>query len=210
MRFATQAAEILAKLDSEIERNVYTAEVSRMTGVEESALQNEIQKRMRQADESFAQEAQRRRIQRQRQYGEVEKEEAGVIDAQKSLLYFSASHQHIYEILQNILTPEDFPTKAYADAFTAIGTLWAEAGNVFPAELISFFEDAQTQRQITAIFAAQPLEDAEFDLQKAIKEAVTILKRNRIEREMAQAQTVEQIQACIEQKRKLEALHITI
>ena len=210
VRFATQAAEILAKLDSEIERNVYTAEVSRMTGVEESALQNEIQKRMRQADESFAQEAQRRRIQRQRQYGEVEKEEAGVIDAQKSLLYFSASHQHIYEILQNILTPEDFPTKAYADAFTAIGTLWAEAGNVFPAELISFFEDAQTQRQITAIFAAQPLEDAEFDLQKAIKEAVTILKRNRIEREMAQAQTVEQIQACIEQKRKLEALHITI
>lgn len=210
VRFATQAAEILAKLDNEIERNVYTAEVSRMTGVEESALQNEIQKRMRQADQSFAQEAQRRRIQRQRQYGGVEKEEAGVMDAQKSLLYFSASHQHIYEILQNILTPQDFPTKAYADAFTAIGTLWAEAGNVFPAELISFFEDAQTQRQITAIFAAQPLQGEDFDLQKAINEAVIILKRNRIAQEMAQAQTAEQIQACLEEKRKLEALHITI
>lgn len=37
VRFATEAAEILAKLDSEIERNVYLGEVSRVTGVEEEA-----------------------------------------------------------------------------------------------------------------------------------------------------------------------------
>ena len=42
VRFATEAAEILAKLDSEIERNVYLGEVSRVTGVEEEAIRSEI------------------------------------------------------------------------------------------------------------------------------------------------------------------------
>ena len=69
VRFATEAAQILTKLESDIERDVYTAEVSRMTGVEESAIQNEIRKLRRKEDEAFQQEAQKRQVQMQRQYG---------------------------------------------------------------------------------------------------------------------------------------------
>ncbi len=60
VRFATEAAEILSKLDSEIERNVYLGEVSRVTGVEEEAIRREIQKLMRKEDEAFRKEAEKR------------------------------------------------------------------------------------------------------------------------------------------------------
>lgn len=210
VRFATEAAQILTKLESDIERDVYTAEVSRMTGVEESAIQNEIRKLRRKEDEAFQQEAQKRQIQMQRQYGGREKEDKGLLDAQKSLLYFSASHRHIYEILQKVLDKDDFPTEVYGKAFEAMGTLWEEAGNVFPAELISFFEEGEAQRRVTEIFAAQPPADDGFDLQKAVNEAAKVLKRAKIDRKTAQASTVEEIQQLVEEKRKLEALHITI
>ncbi|MBR5122437.1 MAG: DNA primase [Anaerotignum sp.] len=54
VRFATEAAETLAKLDSEIERNVYLGEVSRVTGVEEKAIRAEIDKLLRKEDEDYA------------------------------------------------------------------------------------------------------------------------------------------------------------
>lgn len=181
-----------------------------MTGVEESAIQNEIRKLRRKEDEAFQQEAQKRQIQMQRQYGGREKEDKGLLDAQKSLLYFSASHRHIYEILQKVLDKDDFPTEVYGKAFEAMGTLWEEAGNVFPAELISFFEEGEAQRRVTEIFAAQPPADDGFDLQKAVNEAAKVLKRAKIDRKTAQASTVEEIQQLVEEKRKLEALHITI
>ena len=81
---------------------------------------------------------------------------------------------------------------------------------MFPAELISFFEEGEAQRRVTEIFAAQSPADDGFDLQKAVNEAAKVLKRAKIDRKTAQASTVEEIQQLVEEKRKLEALHITI
>lgn len=210
VRFATEAAAVLSKLDSDIERNVYTAQVSRMTGVEESALQSEIKKQRQKEEFDFQREAEQRRMRLQRQYGQAEQEEKGVLEAQKIVLYFSANHQHIYQILQQVLSKEDFPTTVYAKAFEAIGILWKEEGNVFVAELISFFEDAASQRRVTEIFTTQSLDEENYDLSKGINEAVTLLKRTNIDRKMAHSTDIEEIQGLLEEKRKLEALHITI
>ena len=87
MRFATEAAEILAKLDSEIERNVYLGEVSRVTGVEEEAIRSEIRKLMRKEDEAFQKEAERRQQNLKTYSVEGRKTEKGLLEAQRSLLY---------------------------------------------------------------------------------------------------------------------------
>ena len=60
VRFATEAAEILAKLDSEIERNVYLGEVSRVTGVEEEAIRSEIRKLVQKEDAAYQRETEKR------------------------------------------------------------------------------------------------------------------------------------------------------
>ncbi|MBM6829899.1 DNA primase [Anaerotignum lactatifermentans] len=210
VRFATEAAQALTKLDNEIERDVYTAEISRMTGVEEGAIKNEIRKLLRKEDAAFQKEAEQKRLQAKRQYGAGRQEEKGLLEAQKNLLYLCAGHGHIYEVLQELLEDDDFTSEVYREAFREMGLLWQKSGNVFPAELVSHFEKPEEQKLITEIFAAQVPMDEGADLQKAVTEAVKWMKRTKIDRMTAQAASAEDLQRLVEAKRKLDALHITI
>lgn len=211
VRFATEAAEILAKLDSEIERNVYLGEVSRMTGVEEEAIDSEIRKLMRKDEETFRREAEQRRQQNRKAYsGAGVKTEKGLLEAQKNLLFVSAQYQGIYEKLKTVLEETDFTEEIFRRTFSAIGQLWQESGTVFPADLVSRFEEPQEQKAVTEIFAMQLSAENEADLEKAVNEQVKRLKRTKIDHLLANAASAEEIQRLVEAKRKLDSLYITI
>lgn len=210
VRFATEAAEILAKLDSEIERNVYLGEVSRVTGVEEEAIRSEIRKLVRKEEEAFQKEAERRQQNLKTYSIEGRKTEKGLIEAQRSLLYYCAQHQGVYETLKTILAEDDFTEEVFRRAFGYIGELWSASGHVFPADLVSCFEETKEQKMATEIFAVQLPTENGADMEKAINEQVRRLKRTKIDHLMANAATVEEIQRLVEAKRKLDSLYITI
>lgn len=210
VRFATEAAEILAKLDSEIERNVYIGEVSRVTGVEEEAIRSEIGKLMRKEDEAFQKEAERRQQNLKTYSIEGRKTEKGLMEAQRSLLYYCAQHQGVYDILKTIIEEDDFTEEVFRRAFGYIGELWSSSGHVFPADLVSRFEETKEQKMVTEIFAVQLPAENGADMEKAINEQVRRLKRTKIDHLTANATTVEEIQRLVEAKRKLDSLYITI
>ena len=211
VRFATEAAEILSKLDSEIERNVYLGEVSRVTGVEEEAIRSEIRKLMQKEDEAFQKEAEKQRQQNFRNYtAEGRKVEKGLIEAQRNLLYYSAQHQGVHETLRKILAEDDFTEDVFRRAFHHIGELWSSSGHVFPADLVSRFEETKEQKMATEIFAVQLPTENGADMEKAINEQVRLLKRTKIDHLTATATTVEEIQEMVEARRKLDSLYITI
>lgn len=210
VRFATEAAEILAKLDSEIERNVYLGEVSRVTGVEEEAIRSEIGKLMRKEDEAFQKEAERRQQNLKTYSIEGRKTEKGLMEAQRSLLYYCAQHQGVYDILKTIIEEDDFTEEVFRRAFGYIGGLWSSSGHVFPADLVSRFEETKEQKMVTEIFAVQLPAENGADMEKAINEQVRRLKRTKIDHLTANATTVEEIQRLVEAKRKLDSLYITI
>ena len=210
VRFATEAAQTLAKLDSEIERNVYLGEVSRVTGVEEEAIRSEIRKLMRKEDETFQKEAERRQQNLKNYTAEGRKVEKGLIEAQRNLLYYAAQHQGVYDILKTILTEDDFTEDVFRRAFGHIGELWSLSGHVFPADLVSRFEETKEQKMATEIFAVQLPAENGADMEKAINEQVRYLKRTKIDHMTANATTVEEIQKLVEAKRKLDSLYITI
>lgn len=210
VRFATEAAEILAKLDSEIERNVYLGEVSRVTGVEEEAIRSEIGKLMRKDEEAFQKEAERRQQNLKTYSIEGRKTEKGLMEAQRSLLYYCAQHQGVYDILKTIIEEDDFTEEVFRRAFGYIGELWSSSGHVFPADLVSRFEETKEQKMVTEIFAVQLPTENGADMEKAINEQVRRLKRTKIDHLTANATTVEEIQRLVEAKRKLDSLYITI
>lgn len=210
VRFANEAADVLSKLDNEIERNVYAGEVSRMTGVEESAIRNEIKKRVDKEEQSFQAEAEKRRREATKPASVSLKKDKALIEAQRSLLFYCAAEQSIYNSLKEILQPSDFSEELYYRVFVAIGELWQTVGNVFAAELVSYFEELAEQKQVTEIFAVQIPTQTREDLQKGIHEWVKYLKRKKIEAGIATAKTVEDIQRMKEEQRKLETLYITI
>lgn len=210
VRFATEAAKILAGLDSEIERNVYLGEVSRMTGVEEKAIQREISKLMQKEDAVFQKQAVQRQ-QNLKSYGTAEgKADKGLREAQRSLLYYSTQQQGVYESLKDVLEREDFTEETFRRAFDYIGELWTTSGHVFPADLVSCFEETGEQKTVTEIFATQLAVTQRADMEKAINEQVRLLKRARIEHLTVIANTAEEIRSLLEARRTLESLHITI
>jgi len=202
VRFATEAAEILAKLDSEIERNVYLGEVSRVTGVEEEAIRSEIRKLVQKEDAAYQREAEKRQQNLKNYTPEGRRKDKGLLEAQRSLLYYAAQHQGIYDTLKEILEEDDFTEEIYWRTFGDIGDLWQNAGHVFPADLVSRFEDAKEQKQVTEIFAVQLPTENGADMEKAINEQVKRLKRTKIDHLTANAATVEEIQRLGEAKRK--------
>lgn len=210
VRFATEAADILSKLDNAIERNVYAGEVSRMTGVEEGAIRSEIDKRVKKEEIAFQKEAEKRQQMSQKAFTVDRHRDKGLMEAQRSILYFSASEQKVYDKLVSVLEKEDFTEDLYYRVFQTIGQLWQEVGNVFPAELVSYFEEASEQKPVTEIFAIQLPAQSKEDLQKAMNEAVKLLKRTKIDKLTAAATTVEEIQRLVEAKRMLDSLYITI
>ncbi|WP_405728230.1 DNA primase [Anaerotignum sp.] len=210
VRFATEAAEILAKLDSEIERNVYLGEVSRVTGVEEEAIRSEIRKLVQKEEAAFEKEAEKRQQNLKNYTSAGGKVEKGLIEAQRNLLYYAAQHQGVYEILKGILEEDDFTEDVFRRAFGRIGELWHSAGHVFPADLVSRFEEAKEQKTVTEIFAVQLPTENGADMEKAINEQVRRLKRTKIDHLTANAATVEEIQKLVEAKKKLDSLYITI
>ena len=210
VRFATEAAETLAKLDSEIERNVYLGEVSRVTGVEEEAIRSEIRKLMRKEEEAFEKEAERRQQNLKNYTAEGRKTEKGLIEAQRSLLYYASQQQDVYDILRRHLEEDDFTEDVFRRAFRHIGELWSSSGHVFPADLVSRFEETKEQKMATEIFAVQLPVENRADMEKAINEEIRLLKRAKIDHMTATATTVEEIQKLVEAKRKLDSLYITI
>ncbi|KXL54017.1 DNA primase [Anaerotignum neopropionicum] len=210
VRFATEAADILSKLDNAIERNVYAGEVCRMTGVEEAAIRSEIDKRVQKEEIAFQNKAEKKRQMNQKASNVKNPGEKGLLEAQRSILYYCASEQKIYEKLVSVLEKEDFTEELYDRVFEAIGQLWRNNGNVFPAELVSFFEDGAEQKPVTEIFAIQLPAQSKEDLQKSINEAVKLLKRTKIVNLMADTTDAEELQRLVEAKRRLDSLYITI
>ncbi len=134
----------------------------------------------------------------------------GLIEAQRNLLYYASQHQGVYEKLKGVLEEDDFTEKVFQKAFQQIGELWSTSGHVFPADLVSRFEEAKEQKLITEIFAVQLPAENGADMQKALNEQVRLLKRTKIDHLTATATTVEEIQKLVEAKKKLDQLNITI
>ena len=105
---------------------------------------------------------------------------------------------------------EDFTEEVFRRAFRYIGELWSASGHVFPADLVSCFEETGEQKAVTEIFATQLPTAQRADMEKAINEQVRLLKQARIEHLTAIANTAEEIQSLLEERRTLASLHITI
>ena len=202
----------MARLESDIERNVYLGEVSRSTGVEEDAIRSEVRKLMRKEEAARRSETVRAPVSRQSGNGAKlsKRAEKGLLEAQRNLLFLCAQYQGVQEKLQDVLEAADFTEEAYRVMYTAIGQMWQENGHVFPADLVSRFEGAEEQKAAAEVFAVQLPQEDGAEIEKAVNEQVRLLKRTKIDQMTANAVSAEELQSLMEAKRKLESLYITI
>lgn len=211
VEFTTKTANILAKLDNDIERNVYTNEIANMTGISQQAIENEIVKIVKKENELFAQNAQQKR---KTQYYQNNKnlitKSSGIFAAQRDILFLCASNIQIYNKVKTILSAEDFTEEVYKKVYEKIDLLHQKSAVVFPAELVNYFELPEEQKIVTEIFAVALEYQSTKEIEKALTEEVKTVKRASLDKLASQAQSVEQIKKLIAEKGKLDSLYITI
>ncbi len=207
VRFTVEAAQALAQIENEIERNVFVGEVARLSGVDTAAISREIEK-LRQKEDTDS----RPLLHEGRAFAkkEIPYSEKGLLEAQKDILLYCADHKEGYLKMREILTAEDFTDETCRQAFYVLEGLWEKAGVIYPAELTGFFEEIEQQQMIAAIFASAVPKESRADQEKALNEEIKLLKRHRLDKQISKCTSAEELQNLLAQKRRVEQLYITI
>lgn len=210
VRFAEEAAKILADVANDIERDVYTKETAAVCGIDEAALRSRIS-RIRDASESeFLMEAEKKR---KRVYSDKESRDIrpkGITEAQKTILSMAVENDKVLKAVFSVLKPEEFEDGVYRTLAERIYNDSASGRKSVPADLVSCFENIEDQNTAAAVFAVKNDIDNVSKLEKAVTENVRLIKKNYTDSLLAKASTAEEVKRLIDVKRKLDELYITI
>lgn len=210
VRFAEEAAKILADVANDIERDVYTKETAAVCGIDEAALRSRIS-RIRDASESeFLMEAEKKR---KRVYSDKESRDIrpkGITEAQKTILSMAVDNDKVLKAVFSVLKPEEFEDGVYRTLAERIYNDSVSGRKSVPADLVSCFENIEGQNTAAAVFAVKNDIDNVSKLEKAVTENVRLIKKNYTDSLLAKASTAEEVKRLIDVKRKLDELYITI
>lgn len=210
VRFAEEAAKILADVANDIERDVYTKETAAVCGIDEAALRSRIS-RIRDASESeFLMEAEKKR---KRVYSDKESRDIrpkGITEAQKTILSMAVENDKVLKAVFSVLKAEEFEDGVYRTLAERIYNDSVGGRKSVPADLVSCFENIEDQNTAAAVFAVKNDIDNVSKLEKAVTENVRLIKKNYTESLLAKASTAEEVKRLIDVKRKLDELYITI
>ena len=210
--FTTEAAKILANIDSAIERDAYIKDVSKYTDISEDAIRNEIFK-IRKFDESqFIKSSEKKKINMYSQSSPIEefKNSSGVLEAQRNLLYICTTNLGVYKKVSKVLKPSDFCEPVYQKMASVIYDILEKGENIFPAEMVNYFQSIEEQKLATEVFSKNIKFDDIIMLEKAVNEQVRFIKKVKLDSLAASLTTVEDIHMIINEKKKVDELYINI
>jgi DNA primase len=144
-------------------------------------------------------------------------------EAQKLLLTWFVEDQRLFELLKDIITPDDFIDEVYNKAASILFSQYEESKNVMPAKIINAFESKEEQNEVALLFSTSIGEIVDnngetkdfMDLTLMEKETylnqlVKKIKLYSIEEKMRNSVDMAVFQQCSRQKAQLQSMHITL
>ena len=147
---------------------------------------------------------------------EKKKKEDGMKQSQKLLLTWLIEDTRLFKSVSNLITPEDFTEELYHKVATTLFRQYEETGAVNPAQIISMFDDDETQNEVAALFNARIHEvEKQSDMEKAVKETIIRVRQNSLNYKEAHADPTDMVlmMQLVEERKalqQLEKLHISI
>lgn len=176
--FFHKTAEKLLRFEDEIERNSYVESISRMYGITQEMLQQQIRKlAMKGTPTAYQEEAQPKPDRAKKT------KVSGSDTAQKLMLTWMTNYPKIVTGLQGYLGPEHFSNPLYKEVAEMLYEQ-ATAGEMNPARIINHFEDSETQTEVAGVFHASIRLETEEEKKKALRDVVCNLRKLSIENRM--------------------------
>jgi len=214
IHFTEEAAGLLTGLVSAIETDAYAQEIADISGIAPAAILAEVQKQRAQAVKS--EDGQALIIPtRTRPRVRVTSEEKGLREARKGLLNLVLTHNPAANALakSEYLTPEEMGDETYSQLLVLAFKNAENKRHMPPADITAHFEILEDQQKVAEIFASETPYKSDFDIEKALNEMASIIKRAWFSAQMdtlMQNNDLNAVNNLFLTKRNLSSLYITM
>ena len=205
VRFTGEVAKLLAALGSAIERDAYGRDVAAMTGISHEAVMAEVG---RYVDQTLAGLPEPKYKNKPNFYTPKDGDK-GVDEARRNVLYVAATGQEAADAIRANLTKEEFAEPFYMRLYDIIYDLYVKKQSIYPAEVISRFEDLEEQKMASSLFTLKITYDTEDSFTKALNDQVRLIKAAYLDEKIAKAEDLSDLQHWAEAKRNLKTSYIS-
>ena len=176
IKFTTEAAKVISKLDSLIEKDEYSRRISEMTGISASAITAE-------ADLAEINGNSARDFIYERKTAGIR--ENGLTEAKKQILYWMAAENEISDTLKQYLAPEELGGVFGSLAQILYG--FSGKSHINPGELCGYFEEPEDQQAVADIFKRDYSYENRDDLAKSLTSMLKVIKNAYIDEKILNA-----------------------
>lgn len=139
--------------------------------------------------------------------------ESGIEHSYKLLLSWLADEPNLFDDVSKIINKDDFEEEPYRKAAALLYEQF-ENGEVIPARIINYFEEADEQKAIADIFQTTfKVKMKKDDMEKALNEIVYKIKKYSIDKKLKNMTDINNLQNLMIEKNKLqnrEKMHISL
>ncbi len=216
IKFTTEVAKLLQKLDNDIEKDAYIKQTAKITDISEGSIRSEISK-INLKIETPKKITNQKPILTYNNHNTIKQDTntlpKNLIKAQISLLNLIATNELVYEKVKQYLKPENFIEASFQNLAKKIYELRNKKSNIYPAELINYFDKPEEQKIVSAVFSLNTEEYSQIStLEKLINDQVKLILKthlNKISKELKD-ENVYEMQQLLEDGRNLDKLNITL
>ncbi len=199
-----EIAKIISKLDSDMEKELFVKEASKITSVSAENIYKEI--------ENFSQKNSINIVQKK-----YTKSKTTINDkydnAKKGMLYLLAFNKDIFNSFKDYIKPEHFLDKEYYELAKIIFDYNQNNVNISPAEIINKFENTEVQQKISKVFM-QKIDLTELEnKEKIINDYYKLIEIEYIDFKIntfLNNNNLEKVNYYINKKKQLDKIHIKL
>lgn len=210
--FMKAVAKRLLEFPQELERGIYIDAIAGKYGIASDALRKMVN--------SFGAAMSREQVEaaiRQQQEQETpaskkhQEKEDSVLTAQKLLLTWLIEDASLFNKIEGIISEADFEDPLYHRVAGLVFDEYRQTGKVTPARILNQFEEMEEQRTAAALFNTKLKTDDDPAIrEKALNETVIRIRRSSLDRASRSVKDVAELRKIIQEKAKLQKLHISL
>lgn len=201
--FFSEVAKKILIFNEDIERDNYIQAVASKYGVDKGNLRKLVAK--------YAYTGMAPKPRTEAKTAPQKDKDDGVKRAQRMLLTWISENQNIYRLIKPYIDESDFTIESYRKV---AGMLFSQIENnsFNPAAIINNFESGEEQNEVAMMFNTNILDEGaeNRDKEKALNEAVMVIKKNSLELKSRNAADVSELQTILKEQTELKKIHISL
>ena len=204
-KFMNEVAKKCLQFEQEIERNNYMEAFSRQYSIRYEDFRKLVLHHAAKMVGMKPREPVNRNISHQK------KDEQPIYKVQKLLLTWLCEETSLFEKIKEYVLPDDFLDEPYHKVAEMLYEQYRETGEVFPAKIISCFEEKEEQKEVASLFNTSIDSQLESrDREKALNDIVVRIKKHSLDEQSRNVKNLEELPIIIAKKQELQKLHISL